>query len=419
MAVRIALLLIFCACSARAQNKVSSAEQFQKALAVAKAGDTIVFKNGTWRDVKLNFKSTGVTLRAETPGRVIFQGSSELVIDGTNLVVTGFKFQDTSNVTQTVTPHQVLVRRIIVFTTNAVSCRLTDTAIVNSGEGVTTYVHMRPGSRSNLVDHCWFSGQTGIGVTFYVEAHPTIPNYHRIERNYFGDRKPGRGNGWETMRIGHSAQQEFFSGTSVASNYFFKCNGELECISNKSTGNRYLHNTFVANRGQLCLRHGDKALIQGNYFFGGDEPEAQGVRISGSDHVVIDNCFKGLRDALFIYNGQVDPEPKGYAAVNNALIASNIFENCVNNLILGVGERGRTLPPQNLRIQHNLVQALTPGFSPVIQQLSPIADVKYEGNVVFGAELGIEARPGIEIRKPILPQRTPLTVEDVGPAWMK
>jgi poly(beta-D-mannuronate) lyase len=332
--------------------------------------------------------------------------------------VSGFKFEDISNVTETVTPHQVLVRRMIVFTPNAISCRLMETAVVNAGAGVTTYVHMRPGSQSNLVDHCWFSGQQGIGVTFYVEAHPTIPNYHRIEHNYLGDRKQGRGNGWETIRIGHSAQQEFFSGTIVASNYFFRCNGELECISNKSTGNRYVGNSFAANRGQLTLRHGNKAIIDGNYFLGGDEPEAQGVRISGSDHVVINNYFKGLRDALFVYNGQVNPEPRGYAAVNNTLIASNVFEDCVNNLILSVGDRGRTVSPRNLRIEHNLVQART---GRIIQQLTGGADVKYEGNVMSGAELGIESRPSreIELRRPVLPRRLPLTRQEVGPEWMR
>jgi poly(beta-D-mannuronate) lyase len=353
-----ALLLLLCALGR--EQKIASVQEFQSAVTSAKPGDVIVLRNGTWQDAKLNFRAAGVTLRAEIPGQVIFQGSSELVIDGPNLVVSGLKFQNISNVTETVTPHQVLVRRIIVFTTNAISSRLTETAIIDSGVGVTTYVHMRPGSQSNLVDHCHFSGQQGIGVTFYVEAHATIPNYHRIENNYFGDRKPGRGNGWETVRVGHSAQQEFFSGTTVASNYFYRCNGELECISNKSTGNRYLHNAFVENQGQLCLRHGNKAVIAGNYFLGGDEPDAQGVRISGSDHIVVNNHFRGLRDALLVYNGQVNPEPRGYAAVNDTLIASNVFENCAKNLVVGVGERGRTLAPKNLRLEHNLVRTNLP-----------------------------------------------------------
>ena len=393
------LLLLGTSCLGR-DYTVSSAQQFHAAVATAKPGDAVVFRNNIWRDVKLTFTSTGVTFRAETPGRVIFQGSSELVIDGPGLVVSGFKFDSISNLTETVTPDQVTVRRVVVFTTNAISCRLTETAIVNSGAGVTTYVHMRPGSRSNLVDHCHFSGQQGIGVTFYVEAHPTIANYHRVEYNYFGDRKPGSGNGWETMRIGHSAQQEFLSGTTVASNYFYRCNGELECISNKSTGNRYLHNTFVENRGQLCLRHGNKAIIAGNHFLGGDEPEAQGVRISGSDHSVVGNYFKGIHDALIVYNGQVDPEPRGYAAVNNTLIASNIFENCANNLIVGVGDRGRILVPKNLRVEDNLVQTNLAQF---IQLRSPSSDVRYKGNVTLSRA------------KNDMPTKGPIP----GPAWMK
>ena len=399
------------------EEKVSTAEQFHTAAAKAKPGDTIVFKNGGWRDVKLHFGGTGVTFRAESPGGVTFNVSSELVIDGPRLVVSGFKFESISNLAETVTPDQVTVRRVIVFTTNAIGCRLTETAVANSGTGVTTYVHMRPGSQSNLVDHCYFSGQQGIGVTFYVEAHPTIPAFHRVEHNYFGDRKPGQGNGWETMRIGHSAQQEFLCGTTVASNYFYRCNGELECISNKSTGNRYLRNTFVETRGQLCLRHGNKALIVGNYFFGGDDPEAQGVRISGSDHVVVGNYFKDVRDALQVYNGQVDPELRGYAAVNNTLIASNAFEHCINNLILGVGDRGRILTPKKLRIAHNLVDA-APGSKPMIQQRTPEIDVTYEGNVMFGAELGIAAQPGIEVKEPSLPKPSPVGRKDVGPPWM-
>ena len=400
---------------------VSTAEEFQKALGAVRPGAEILFKAGRWRDVRLNFRTDGdpgrpIVLRAESPGKTIFEGSSELIIDGAHLIVRGFQFDSISNVTETVTPHQVAVRRVVVFTTNAVASRLTETAIVNSGAGVTTYVHMRPGSRSNRVDHCWFSGQQGIGVTFYVEAHPTIPNYHRVEHNYFGDRKPGRGNGWETMRIGHSAQQEFLSGTTVASNYFYRCNGELECISNKSTGNKYLHNTFVENRGQLCLRHGNQAVIAGNCFFGGDDPEAQGVRISGSDHIVVGNYFRDLHDALFVYNGQVDPEPRGYASVNNTLIASNAFEKCLNNLMLGVGDRGRTISPRNLRIEHNLVLART---GRIIQQPTPVPDATYEGNIMFGADLGIGLVPGIELRKLVLPKPVHVTRSDVGPAWME
>ena len=157
-------------------------------------------------------------------------------------------------------------------------------------------------------------------------------------------------------------------------------------------------------------------MIAENFFDGGNEPAAQGVRMSGSDHVIVGNYFKRLRDGVIVYNGQVDPEPKGYAPVTNTLIASNSFDNCQNSLTLGVGQRGRTLTPKNLRIEYNLVQAKGPK---IIQQLSPDMDLKYKGNVIFGAELGISPQDGIEIRKPILPKMTAVSRKDVGPSWMK
>ena len=66
-------------------HAVSSQPEFDEALAFVRPGDAIVFPNGNWRGVKLNFRAQGepkkpVTLRAETPGSVVFTGSSELII---------------------------------------------------------------------------------------------------------------------------------------------------------------------------------------------------------------------------------------------------------------------------------------------------------------------------------------------------
>jgi poly(beta-D-mannuronate) lyase len=385
-------------------HPVSNRQEFENALASIQPGDAIVLKNGGWREVQLNFRARGeegkpVTLRAETAGSAVLESSSELVIDGPHLVVSGLKFQNNSNLTQVVTPYNVTVRRVVRFTEQASHCRLTETAILNSGPGVTTYVHLEPGGRSNRVDHCFFSNPGEIGVTFYVEAHPTRVNGHLIDSNYFGDRKRGTGNRWETIRIGHAEQQNFVSATTIASNYFYRCNGEIECISNKSTGNRFLYNAFIENQGQLTLRHGDKAWIEGNYFFGGNESGSQGLRISGSDHVVINNYFKGVRDAIQVYNGQSAPQPTGYTPVNNTLIACNTLEDCANNLVLGVGGTGRGLTPRNLRIAYNIVQGTSGN---IIQNRSSGIDVHYKGNVMFGANLGMEDHAGISRQRPAL-----------------
>ena len=381
---------------------VSTGQEFAMVLGSVEPGDHIVLKNGRWVDARLNFRAKGkpgrpITLRAEAPGQVVFEGASQIIIDGPQLVVSGLKFQNNSNVSESVTQNDVRVKRLVLFTANSSDCRLTETAILDSGSGVTTYVHMQPGSFSNRVAHCFFSGQRDRGVTFYVEVHPTRPNFHLIESNYFGDRKPGRGNGWETMRIGHSAQQRFISGTTVAYNYFYRCNGELECISNKSAGNRYLRNAFIENQGQLTLRHGDTARIVGNYFFGGAEPAAQGVRISGSHHRVINNYFKGLRDALLVYNGQPNPEPTGYAAVSNTVIAANTFQDCSNTIVVGVGGRDRTIAPQDLRFVSNFVRSKA---DMIIQHGASPLEVEYEGNLMFGAKPGIDDHAGISTRPP-------------------
>jgi poly(beta-D-mannuronate) lyase len=381
-----------------AEHLVSSPEAFDAALARIQPGDALVLRDGVWRDAKLHFRARGnpeepVTLRTETPGGAVFEGASQLIVDGAHLVVTGLNFRNNSDLPEIVTPYDVTVASVVIFKAGTSHSRLTETAIVDSGPGVSTYVHLEPGSRSNRVDHCFFSNQGAIGMTFYVEVDPTTPNHHQIDHSYFGDRKPGRGNRWETLRIGHSEQQEFESATTVAHNYFFRCNGEIECISNKSTGNQFLYNAFVENRGQLTLRHGDRAWIEGNYFDGGEEPASQGIRVSGSGHVILNNYFKGIRDALLIYNGQPDPEPRGYTAVNDALIAFNTLEDCANNLVLGIGSRGRTLTPRNLRITGNLVQA-QPG-PPIIRLRSDDIDVSYDANVMFGGELGIPEPDGI------------------------
>lgn len=233
-------------------------------------------------------------------------------------------------------------------------------------------------------------------MTFYVQVHPTQPNHHRIEHNYFGDRRRGTGNRWETIRLGHSEQQSFVSATTVARNLFYRCNGENECVSNKSTGNRFLHNAFIETRGELTLRHGDRAWIEGNYFFGGDDPASRGVRAIGSNHVVINNYFKRVPAALVIYTGEAAPEPRGYAPVVNALVAFNTFEECVAPTLV-LGATNRPVRPKNVRLAYNLVQA---DSGPIVEMPDGKVDVSHAGNLMFGAELGIGTTAGIDRTKP-------------------
>ena len=57
-------------------QQVANIDEFNRAVAHAKPGDTIVLANGEWKDVELIFKGKGtedkpITLTAQTPGECL------------------------------------------------------------------------------------------------------------------------------------------------------------------------------------------------------------------------------------------------------------------------------------------------------------------------------------------------------------
>ena len=79
---------------------VANTEEFNAALQKVNAGDCIIWKNGNYTDLKINFlpNKNGtidkpIVLKAETPGRVAFSGSSQICISGDYLQVQGFRFE--------------------------------------------------------------------------------------------------------------------------------------------------------------------------------------------------------------------------------------------------------------------------------------------------------------------------------------
>jgi poly(beta-D-mannuronate) lyase len=376
-------------------RRVTTVAEFNQAVAASKPGDEIVFANGTYSDVVLNFTASGteaaaITLRAETPGQVIFHGRSQLFIDGDWLVVHGLKYEAIADVPNITTPYDVVIGAVVTFRKTTNNSRMTETAIINSGGKVSSYFHMEPGGQHNRVDHCWFSGQQDIGPSLYIEVDPKKPNQAVMESCFVGNRKQGTGNRWETLRIGHSEQQNFTSGALVTRNYFTKCDGENEMVSNKSSGNKYLYNSFVDNHGELTLRHGNDTWIEGNYF-----ENSTGIRVIGSRHVILSNYLKKTQFGFNIYAAEANPVPAGYTAVVDPIIAFNTIEDCAS--AFQIGTSGRPVAPKNVRVAYNLVQAT----GNILQYDNAASDVKYVGNIMYGGNLG-GARPGIDGNKPAL-----------------
>ncbi|WP_461786271.1 polysaccharide lyase 6 family protein [Prosthecobacter sp.] len=341
---------------------VADAAAFADAAKTIAAGDTLILQDGTWADARLKIHAEGtakkpVTIKAQTPGHVVFTGDSRLSVGGAHIVVDGLCFQNP-------TGEQVLELRLDSKQL-ASDCRITHCAVTNdtplvsknSAQFVSIY-----GAR-NRVDHCYIAGKTTQGTTLVVwlSEEAKDQGLHQIDHNHFGPRQKLGKNGGETIRLGDSKTSMQTAACLVEHNLFEKCDGEAECISNKSCGNVYRFNTFKGVSGTLTLRHGNRCIVEGNVFDGAGAKGTGGVRVIGEHHIVTGNHFENLtgdkeRSALCIMLGIPDSPANGYFQVKHAEIRGNRFVNCEHNILIGMsGNKKATLPPVETHISDNSI----------------------------------------------------------------
>ena len=91
----------------------------------------------------------------------------------------------------------------------------------------------------------------------------------------------GDGNGYESIKMGGGDYSMYPLYTLVEKNFFYRCDGEVELISNKSWNNTYRHNTFYDCQGTLTLRWGRECLSRGIISLETAEVNTGGIRIYG------------------------------------------------------------------------------------------------------------------------------------------
>ena len=385
---------------------VSNVSEINSALVSVQPGDTLLMKSGTWTNAKIVFTANGtaanpVYLIAEYPGKVILNGTSTLRINGNYLVVKGLYFLNGYSSSGDVIEFRNGSSHLSNY------CRLTDCAIVdyNPSDMNTDYKWVSLYGSHNRVDHCYFKGKSHLGTTLVVWLSAQ-PNYYQIDSNYFAYRPYLNGiNGAETIRVGTSDWSMYDSYTTVEYNYFEECNGETEIISNKSCENIYRYNTFYECQGTLTLRHGNRCSVYGNYFFGGNVSNTGGIRIIGESHKIYNNYLTGLtgsgfRTAISIVDGIPNSPLNGYFQVKNAVVAFNTIVNNKYSIEIGSGKSStQNMPPLNCVIADNIVQS---NHSPIINYVDQPDSMTYEGNIMYGASLGITNPVGIKLIDPML-----------------
>jgi poly(beta-D-mannuronate) lyase len=342
---------------------VANASAFASACATAQPGDTLLLSPGEWRDAVLVFNAKGspdapITLAAAEPGKTKLTGRSRLTFAGPHLVARGLLFAD----------GYIEQGAVVLFDGDqggAVNCRLTESAIIayNASDRTKRYNWVQLSGNGHRVDHCRFEGGDHFGITIQIVAGAG-DNRHRIDRNYFLNRAPGGDNGYETIQVGQARDAHRDSNSVVEYNLFESCDGEQEIVSNKTGGNVYRKNTFIACAGALTLRHGDRALVEANIFLGAGKLHTGGVRVIGRDHVVRGNYFHGLTGlptagaVIALYAGIPNSIPTGYVESENAIIADNVLiDNAANGINLSAGHlsRNRTILPRNVSLRDNWI----------------------------------------------------------------
>ena len=380
---------------------VENINELNKAIGQANPGDEIVLADGIWDDGQVEFYGRGtkkapITMRAETPGKVVLQGKSNLRIGGEYLVVDGLLFKNGSS------PSQAVVQFFINDDTVANHCRVTNSAIIdfNKAQRNITDLWVLFKGRHNQLDHCYLKGKSNRGPTIRIdlEGNQSIKNYHKINHNHFGPRPPKGGPSAETIQIGNSSTSMTPSHTVVENNLFERCNGEVEVISSKTNFNEFRNNVFYKSEGSLVTRHGNYCIIDGNYFIGDIETTfIGGVRLIGTGHWVTNNYFYNLKGEIFrgplaVMNGIRRSAINRYIQVTDVVVAYNTWINCASPWQFGVGsnvDQKDVLPPSEIRsetpirtlVANNVIYN-TDGDKMPILRYDSIGGIEFKSNVI-------------------------------------
>jgi poly(beta-D-mannuronate) lyase len=393
---------------------VGETNTLEEAIKNAQPGDEIILMNGVWEDLQIRFTAEGtadkpIVLRAETSGKVLIQGESDLKFGGDYLIVDGLHFTNGFSTSKSVIEFGIS-DDLFANHCKLVNCVIED---FNKTQRNQTDLWVLFKGRHNEMEHCYLAGKSNRGPTIRVdlEGNESIKNYHKIINNHFGPRPPKGGPSAETIQIGNSSTSMTPSYTLVANNLFEACNGEVEIISSKSNFNEFRNNVFYKSEGSLVTRHGNYCTIDGNYFIGDEHSEnIGGIRLIGSGHKVTNNYFyklkgENFRSPLAVMNGIPKSPLNRYIQVTDVVVAYNSWINCKSPLQFGVGanlDEKEVLPASEIRsdrpirttVANNLIFNKTGDPNPIVAH-DRLDGINFKSNLINNQGTAFEPVDGL------------------------
>ncbi|NCD71846.1 hypothetical protein GSY63_20960 [Mucilaginibacter sp. R11] len=320
--------------------KVSSPDELQKAATIAVAGDEMVIANGNYTNWQVVINTSGtaekpIIIRAESPGQVIFSGDVNkpvFQLTGSYTELTGLTF----------TGCNVFKANggFLIELKNSKYCRVTDCTFAKNlaKDQFMPIVVLSGKGEHNRIDHCNFTSNIDNQEVQVKITKDEIPTYSLIDHNVFRDKDKVNWkvfNGGECVQIGQDPVLlgTRYAYTTVRDNRFIHCNGEPEVISNKSSGNNYIHNYFEDCEGELVMRGGHDCLIDSNTFKGG----TGGIRINGTHHTITNNVLEDLPTGIRLMYGMAKGKTEigFYIAASDCLIENNRISKTDTGILIG------------------------------------------------------------------------------------
>lgn len=441
--------------AAGATVTVDSIAALQSAIAAATSGDVIALANGTYLNTALTFATSGITVRAASPGGVTLNGTNAIVITGSRVRFSGFQFRTGS---------------IDGFVIAVAGSDNHLTQLNFSGYAAQKYVVFSAPSQRNQLSFSNFQGKppsAPSGNLVHIEADPVVPGYHWIHHCSFQQMLGNGGDfGNEPIRLSNGAQSAFAARTLVEYCYWNDtARGDSESISVKCRENVIRYCTFVNNPdGMLVFRNGNDNMAYGNFFIG-----AGGIRVKEASNIwSFNNYFEragvggtagavtydyvpdNLRNLNFLHNtfvecGAID---LGGPGATGDTWANNVFQKASGALF--TRPNGATTWTGNLyagilgipvaagmRLVDPMLSAATDGYrglmasSPCIDSADPAYPRPPDivGRTVDSAlrlDVGRRSRPADARAKDVgcveynndATSNRPLTLADVGPMYL-
>ncbi|MGJ8639739.1 MAG: polysaccharide lyase family 7 protein [Opitutaceae bacterium] len=395
-------------------------------LPTLSAGDEVILASGDYGALDTTLTSNissdaiaqtnPVRIYAETAGGVNVTAPSRINIDGRGIILAGLNFTSTSGMIDNGSTSPAY---IINLDTDSRYITLNNIKFdyCTTGDDYGHWIQVR--GFENTIEYCSFEGKDEPNANATVafkrntsEAGINTPRNHVLRYCYFGPREASESeNGYESIRIGDSSSQVYDLRVVIENNVFYRAiwradgekPNENEIISNKSRGTIIRNNTFLESFGQVTLRHGDEATVEGNFIFGAgyydngtielNSPNSfqAGIRIIGQDHVIQNNYLVNLRGtnlraALCLMGGLGDFDDgdgtqgdNTYEPAHNALIANNTFIDC-EEINLGYTTSGST-KPTGVEIYNNAWQGS--GSDEAVVRDSGFTPAASAGNYIY------------------------------------